>query len=137
MADVLTSLRGGLEALDEPREILMTHHAEQGAAQVAALQALEERPRSLLLMSAAQLVSAYRFPSVVQADRAEFDPCRVLDECGTLFLHAQTAIRNRWRRSSVPLLGAVLRVAEQRGAATPLALPHPVPILWADMRLPG
>ena len=30
MTAVLTWLRGGLEALDEPREILMTHHAAAG-----------------------------------------------------------------------------------------------------------
>jgi len=118
MADVLSWLRGGLEALDEPREILMAHHAEQGAAQVAALQALEERPRSLLLMSAAQLVSAYRFPSVVQADRDEFDPSRLLGECGTLFLHAPDGDQESLAPIFGALLGAVLRVAEQRAAAT-------------------
>ena len=58
MADVLTWLRGGLEALDEPREIITAHDAHRGAAQIAGVQALDERPRSLLLMSAAQLVSA-------------------------------------------------------------------------------
>ena len=118
MSAVLTWLRGGLEALDEPREILMTHQADRGAAQVAGVQALEERPRSLLLMSAAQLVSAYRFPSVEHADRDELDPRRLLDDGGTLFLHAPDGDQESLAPIFGALLGAILRLSEQRAAAT-------------------
>lgn len=118
MADVLTWLRGGLEALDEPREILTSHCAERGAAQIAGVQALDERPRSLLLMSAAQLVSAYRFPGVEHADRDEFDPSRLLAEGGTLFLHAPDGDQESLAPIFGALLGAILRVTEERAAAT-------------------
>ena len=69
MAAVLGWLRAGVAGLDEPREILRGHGASGVADVIAGVQELDERPRSLLLMSAAQLLDVYRFPSVQEADR--------------------------------------------------------------------
>jgi len=75
LASVHDWLRSGIEGLDEPRTILLDRSAHVGAAAaLAGVQEMDERPRSLLLMSAAQLVDAYRFPSVAEADRPDKNP---------------------------------------------------------------
>jgi len=93
MSSIHRWLRSGIEGLDEPRAILSARSAAAAADSIAGLQALDERPRSLLLMSAAQLVDAYRFPSVQAADRVDFEAEDLL-EGGTLYIVAPTAIRS-------------------------------------------
>ncbi len=87
MGDVQDWLRAGVEKLDVPRGILERAGADQAADALAGLQALEDRPRSLVLMSASQLVDVYRFPAVRAADRDGYSP-RKLAGNGTLYLIA-------------------------------------------------
>jgi len=111
-------LRSGIDGLDEPRTILAAHHAHAAADSVAGIQALEERPRSLLLMSAAQLVDAYRFPSVNAFDRPDFRPELLLDG-GTLYVVAPEAEQELLAPIVGGLLGSVLRAWERRAASDP------------------
>jgi type IV secretion system protein VirD4 len=114
MADVLGWLRGGVDALDVPRELLDCHGAEHAALALAGVQALDERPRSLLTMSAAQLIGAYRHPEVQAADRHGFDPDRLLDEGGTLYLIAPEGHQELLAPIFGGLLGELLRMCERR-----------------------
>ena len=102
MGDVQDWLRSGVDALDVPRRILEDAGARQAGDAIAGLQALDERPRSLVLMSASQLVDAYRLPAVRAADHAGFSP-RLLRE-GTLYLIAPEGEQEML----APLLGAIL-----------------------------
>lgn len=110
-------LRSGIEGLDEPRSILAAKNAVPAAGDaIAGIQALDERPRSLLLMSAAQLVDAYRFPSVQQADRPDFRPEDLLGG-GTLYVVAPDSDQDLLAPIFGGLLGAVLRVWEQHAGS--------------------
>jgi len=115
MASIHGWLRSGVEGLDEPRAILLARSAAAAADSIAGIQALDERPRSLLLMSAAQLVDAYRFPSVQQADRPDFRPEDLLGG-GTLYVVAPDSDQELLAPVFGGLLGAVLRVWEQQAA---------------------
>jgi len=114
MVDVLGWLRGGVDALDVPRELLDGHSAQHAALALAGVQALDERPRSLLTMSAAQLIGAYRHPQVQAADRRGFDPDRLLDEGGTLYLIAPEGHQELLAPIFGGLLGELLRTCERR-----------------------
>src|SRR3954453_11396849 len=116
MGDVLRWLRSGVDGLDAPREVLIQHDALAAADQLIGAQALDERPRSFLLMSAAQLIDAYRFPQVQQADRDEFDPESLLAG-GTLYLIAPESEQEALAPVFAGVLGAILREWE-RAAAT-------------------
>jgi hypothetical protein len=113
MADVLAWMRGGTDALDEPRSLLEERGATSAASAVAGVQALEDRPRSLLLMSAAQLVDAYRFPDLEQPDLPVFRPADLL-EGGTLYLIAPESEQELLAPLFGGILGAVLRACEER-----------------------
>ncbi len=111
-------LRSGIDGLDEPRSILAGRDARAAADSIAGIQALDERPRSLMLMSAAQLVDAYRFPSVSAFDEPEFRPEQLLDG-GTLYVVVPESEQDLLAPILGGLLGSVLRVWEQRAAADP------------------
>ena len=115
MAVVHGWLRSGIDGLDEPREILATNYAYAAAEALAGIQALDERPRSLLLMSAAQLVDAYRFPSVNEFDWTDFHPGRLL-EGGTLYVVAPESEQDLLAPIVGGLLGSVLRTWEMFAA---------------------
>jgi type IV secretion system protein VirD4 len=130
MADVLGWLRGGVDALDRPREILSGDHdsgmlAWQSAEALAGVQALDERPRSLLLMSAAQLLGAYRIPAVQAVDDRGFDVGELLRHNGTLYLIAPEDQTEVLAPIFGGILGEVLRACEQRAqqVADPRRLP--------------
>ena len=113
MSDVLAWTRRGTDGLDEPRSLLEEHGAPMVASAVAGVQALEDRPRSLLLMSAAQLVDAYRFPDLEQPDLPAFRPKDLL-EGGTLYLIAPESEQELLAPLFGGILGAVLRACEVR-----------------------
>jgi type IV secretion system protein VirD4 len=124
MSDVLAWIRGGTDGLDEPRTLLEDRGATMVASAVAGVQALEDRPRSLLLMSAAQLVDAYRFPDLEQPDLPTFRPKDLLDEGGTLYLIAPESEQELLAPLFGGILGAVLRACEERASETgPLERP--------------
>ncbi len=114
MGEVLGWLRGGVEALDEPREIATRCDAFEAAHALAGVQALDERPRSLLLMSAAQLLSAYRHPAVQAVDEAGFDPQELVEQRGTLYLIAPEDQSELLAPILGAIIGSVLRACEQR-----------------------
>jgi len=117
MVDVLSWLRAGVAGLDEPREILREHGAPDVADVIVGVQELDERPRSLLLMSAAQLLDVYRFPSVQESDGPGFDPARLL-EGGTLYVLAPQAQQDSLAPMFGALLGSVLKIWEEHALAT-------------------
>jgi len=84
------------------------------ASAVAGFQGLEDRPRSLLLMSSAQLVDAYRFPDLEQPDLPVFRPKDLL-EGGTLYLIAPESEQELLAPLFGGILGAVLRGAARSG----------------------
>jgi len=127
MADVLGWLRGGVDALDVPRELLDGNGAQHAALALAGVQALDERPRSLLSMSAAQLIGAYRHPQVQAADRRGFDPDRLLGEGGTLYLVAPEGHQELLAPIFGGLLGELLRTCERR--AQHVRDPRTLPLL--------
>jgi type IV secretory pathway TraG/TraD family ATPase VirD4 len=112
MGAVLDWLRGGLDGLDVPRAHAAEGGGERAAAALAGVQALDERPRSLLMMSAAQLISAYRLPAVRAVDRPGFDPQELLREHGTLYLVAPEAETELLAPIFGGILGQVLRACE-------------------------
>jgi type IV secretory pathway TraG/TraD family ATPase VirD4 len=119
MADVLGWLRGGVDALDRPRELLAREPevdtlAWASAEAIAGVQALDERARSYLTMSAAQLISAYRLPAVQQADREGFDPDALLRSNGTLYLIAPEGQTDALAPIFGGILGEILRACELR-----------------------
>ncbi len=118
MALVHEWLRSGIDGLDEPRSILARHGAQRAADAIAGIQGLDERPRSLLLMSAAQLVDAYRFPSVDAFDTPGFQAEELL-EGGTLYVVCPESEQDMLAPIVGGLLGSVLRVWEERAAAEP------------------
>src|SRR3954452_25121530 len=115
MGDVLRWLRSGVDCLDAPREVLVDHDALAAADQLAGAQALDERPRSFLLMSAPQLIDAYRFPQGQPRDRREFDPQSLLAG-GTLYLVAPDSEQEALAPIFGGVLGAVLRTWERTAA---------------------
>jgi hypothetical protein len=117
MSDVLAWMRGGTDGLDEPRDLLEDSGATMIASAIAGIQALEDRPRSLLLMSAAQLVDAYRFPDLEQPDLPVFRPADLL-EGGTLYLIAPESEQELLAPLFGGILGAVLRACEERASKT-------------------
>jgi type IV secretion system protein VirD4 len=121
-------LRSGIDGLDEPRSLLADHDARAAADSIAGIQALDERPRSLMLMSAAQLVDAYRFPSVNAFDRPDFRPEQLLDG-GTLYVVVPESEQDVLAPIVGGLLGSVLRTWEERAAATPHNSGAPLRIL--------
>lgn len=127
MADVLAWLRGGTDALDIPREHARDHDANRAAHALAGVQALDERPRSLLLMSAAQLISAYRHPNVQAADRHQLDPAELVHRNGTLYLVAPESQADLLAPIFGAILGAVLRECEH--AAARVHDPRTLPLL--------
>ena len=116
MALVHEWLRSGIDGLDEPRSILSRHGARRAADAIAGIQSLDERPRSLLLMSAAQLVDAYRFPSVDAFDTPGFRAEQLLAG-GTLYVVCPEGEQDMLAPIVGGLLGSVLRVWEERAAA--------------------
>lgn len=125
MADVYYWLLDGPDALDAPAEILRQHGAERAAAALRAVQAIESRAQSLLMMSAARLLAVYRFPEVQEADEDEFRPELLLREGGTLYLIAPEGEQDALAPVFGALLGAILRECEQNAATVedPRALP--------------
>ncbi|MDW5595925.1 type IV secretory system conjugative DNA transfer family protein [Conexibacter stalactiti] len=125
MADVLAWLRGGIDGLDPPRQIVEQHGADRAAAALADVQQQDERARSYLLISAAQLVSAYRLPDVQHHDRHEFDPARLVAEGGTLYLIAPDSQQDLLAPIFGGIVGELLRTCELNAqhAADPRTLP--------------
>jgi type IV secretion system protein VirD4 len=130
MGDVLGWLRGGVDALDVPREILVAHTdpdtlAWASAEALAGVQSLDDRARTYLMMSAAQLISAYRLPAVQLADHAEFDPEELLRNKGTLYLIAPEGQMDALAPIFGGILGEILRACELRaqGVRDPRRLP--------------
>jgi len=113
MSAMLGWLRRGVDGLDEPRRILDEHDAFHAADLLAGVQALDERPRSLLLVSAAQLLDALRLPSVQAFDHAGFEPEQLLRDGGTLYLVAPVPDQELLAPLFGAILNAVLRVWEQ------------------------
>lgn len=130
MADILGWLRSGIDGLDEPRAILSERSADAAANALAGIQAQDERPRSLLLMSAAQLIDAYRLPLVQRSDHPEFRPEELLGG-GTLYIVAPDSDQELLAPIFGGLLGAVLRVFEQQ-AAGPRNPDRPLLRIFAD-----
>jgi hypothetical protein len=128
MADVLAWMRGGTDGLDEPRTLLEKRGATNAASAIAGVQALEDRPRSLLLMSAAQLVDAYRFPDLEQPDLPAFRPKDLLDG-GTLYLIAPESEQELLAPLFGGILGAMLRTCEDHAEETGRPLDRPLRIL--------
>lgn len=129
MADVLGWVRGGVDALDEPRQLLADHDALRAADQLAGVQALDDRPRSLLMMSAAQLVDVYRFPSAQESDRADFEAAALLRDGGTLYLIAPESEQDALAPLFGGVLGGVLRAWESAAAT---GRPPPLLKILAD-----
>ncbi|MDO8184646.1 type IV secretory system conjugative DNA transfer family protein [Conexibacter sp. JD483] len=128
MGEVLGWLRGGLDGLDEPREILLAHDAEAAAARALAdVQQLDERARSYLLISAAQLISAYRMPDVQAHEQHDFDPGRLVEDGGTLYLIAPDSQQDLMAPIFGGLLGELLRACEL--AAQHAHDPREVPVV--------
>ncbi len=117
MAEVHGWLRGGIDGLDAPREILAGHGAHAAVDALLGVQALDDRPRSLLLMSAAQLVDAYRFPSVQASDGAVLNPAVLLEQNATLYLIAPDSDQEVLAPIFGGLLGVVLRHWETAAAS--------------------
>lgn len=127
MVDVLGWLRGGLDGLDVARDVLVEHEALPAAPALAGVQQLDERPRSLLTMSAAQLVSAYRLPEVASIDRPEFDVRELLADNGTLYLIAPESQQDLLAPLFGGILGEILRNAEIN--ASSVSDPRTLPVL--------
>jgi type IV secretory pathway TraG/TraD family ATPase VirD4 len=109
-------LSGDEHDRDEPVEILENRGARAAATLVNGAWALDQRPRSLVLMSALQLVDAYRFPSVAVADRPDFDPAALL-RGGTLYIVAPESQDELLAPVIAAMLGAIFRAAEQHANA--------------------
>jgi type IV secretion system protein VirD4 len=127
MVDVLGWLRGGLDALDVARDTLVDHAALPAAHALAGVQQLDDRPRSLLVMSAAQLVSAYRLPEVAAIDGPGFDVGELLAENGTLYLIAPESQQEALAPLFGGILGEALRTAEINAAR--VSDPRTLPVL--------
>lgn len=84
MADVYHWLTDGPDSLDVPAEVLQRNGADCAALALRAVQGMDSRAQTILLMSAARLLAAYRFPAVQAADEDEFRPDLLLGEGGTL-----------------------------------------------------
>ena len=125
MADVYDWLLVGADALDAPREILQAHDADRAVVALRALQQMDPKAQGFVLMSAAQLLSAYRHPQVQAADRDEFRPADLLDRNGTLYLIAPESDQAALAPIFGGLLGSMLRECEERaaGVADPRRLP--------------
>jgi len=129
MADVYDWLLVGLEALDEPREILQAHGADRAVVALRALQQMDPKAQGFVLMSAAQLLSAYRHPEVQAADRDELRPDELLAKNGTLYLIAPESDQAALAPIFGGLIGAILRECEDRAAA--VTDPRELPLLKA------
>jgi type IV secretion system protein VirD4 len=116
MEDVVRWLSDDERDRDEPVEILEDRGARAAATLVNGAWALDQRPRSLVLMSALQLVDAYRFPSVAVADRPDFDPAALL-RGGTLYIVAPESQDGLLAPVIAAMLGAIFRAAEQHANA--------------------
>jgi len=127
MADVYDWLLVGADALDEPREILHAHEAGRAVVALRALQQMDPKAQGFVLMSAAQLLGAYRHPQVQMADRDELDPAALLTRNGTLYLLAPESDQAALAPIFGGLLGAILRECEERAAA--VADPRELPLL--------
>ncbi|HXE43832.1 MAG TPA: type IV secretory system conjugative DNA transfer family protein [Conexibacter sp.] len=127
MSDVYDWLLVGADALDEPREILHAHDADRAVVALRALQAMDPKAQGFVLMSAAQLLGAYRHPQVQAADRDEFDPAELLTRNGTLYLIAPESDQAALAPIFGGMLGAILREREERAAA--VADPRRLPLL--------
>jgi len=127
MAEVYDWLLVGADALDEPREILQAHDADRALVALQALQQMDPKAQGFVLMSAAQLLGAYRHPQVQAADRDEFDPAELLARNGTLYLIAPESDQAALAPIFGGLLGALLRECEKRAAA--VADPRRLPLL--------
>jgi type IV secretion system protein VirD4 len=127
MADVYDWLLVGADALDAPREILQAHDADRAVVALRALQQMDPKAQGFVLMSAAQLLGAYRHPQVQAADRDEFDPADLLARNGTLYLLAPESDQAALAPIFGGLLGAILRDCEERAAA--VADPRGLPLL--------
>lgn len=117
MADVYDWLLVGADALDEPREILHAHDADRAVVALRALQQMDPKAQGFVLMSAAQLLGAYRHPQVQAADRDEVDPADLLSRNGTLYLLAPESDQAALAPIFGGLLGAILRECEERAAS--------------------
>lgn len=104
MADVLRWTRSGVNGLDEPRELLEAHGAWDVAQMLAGVQEMDGRQRSLLLSSAAQLLSVYRHPAVQAIDRPGLDLGRLIRDRGTLYI----VVPEHMQKELAPLVGALL-----------------------------
>lgn len=113
MVDVLHWVRGGTQALEEPRQILADHDAHAGEAALIDVQALDVRTMSLLSATASQLVGAYRLPAVQVTDFAGFDAERLRAEGGTVYLIADDSMQEALAPIFGGILGEILRACDQ------------------------
>jgi hypothetical protein len=118
MVDVLRWVRGGAQALEEPRLILADHDALAGEVALLDVQALDAKTLSLLSATASQLVSAYRLPAVQVIDHAGFDPVRLRVECGTVYLIADDSMQEALAPIFGGIVGEVLRDCDWAAAHT-------------------
>jgi type IV secretion system protein VirD4 len=112
MADVYHWLTDGPDALDVPAEILARNGADRAALALRAVQGMESRAQTILLMSAARLLAAYRFPEVQAADEDGFRPDLLLGQGGTLYLIAPESEQDALAPIFGAMLGAILRECE-------------------------
>jgi len=125
MVEVYDWLNAGPDGLDVPAEILAAHGRERAAAALRAVQAMDSRARTLLMMSAARLLAVYRFPAVQQVDCEGFTAQELLAKNATLFLIAPESDQEALAPVFGAILGEILRVCEHNAAsvADPRALP--------------
>jgi type IV secretion system protein VirD4 len=125
MADVYHWLTDGADALDVPAEILRRNGAERAAAALRAVQGMDSRAQTILLMSAARLLAVYRFPEVQAVDEDGFRPEVFAREGGTVYLLAPESEQESLAPIFGAMLGAILRACESNAAtvADPRTLP--------------
>lgn len=125
MIDVYHWLTDGPDALDAPAEILRIHGADRAEAALRAVQTMDHRAQTILMMSAARLLAVYRFPEVQTADEDGFRPDLLLGENGTLYLIAPESEQDALAPIFGAILGAILRECELNaaGCSDPRLLP--------------
>jgi type IV secretion system protein VirD4 len=111
MADVYHWLTDGSDALDAPVEILIRKGADRAALALRAVQGMDSRAQTILMMSAARLLAVYRFPEVQAADEDGFRP-ELLADNGTLYLIAPESEQEALAPIFGAMLGAILRECE-------------------------
>jgi type IV secretion system protein VirD4 len=112
-----------LDARDfaEPVETLKQIGAAQAADQLEGVSRRDERNRETTVMSALNLLRAYRYPQVAAAAGDELTPERLLDgQANTAYVVAAGHDQEALRPVILALLSAIYEAAIVKGRATPL-----------------